>query len=102
MNYFDQALSIISNERTHIGAQENRLNHIHNSLEVQHFNVSEAHSRITDADMFREHMRFTRATMRQQASIMILAQSRQMQLTQSLALVNHMEQPSYSVGHPLS
>ena len=102
LNYFDQALGIIGRERAHVGAQESRLHHIMNSLEVQHSNVSDAHSRIADADMFREHMRHAWATMRQQAGIMVMAQSQRMQVTQSHVLINNLSQASYTVGSRLS
>jgi len=90
LNFLDQVLNVIGRERAHIGVQKNRLYHIYNSLEVQHLNVSESHSRIIDADMYFEHMRFVSASIRQQAGITVLAQSRQMQLTQSLSLIDNM------------
>jgi len=102
LNFFDQALNVIARERAHIGAQENRLEHIYNNLTTQELNLSEARSRIVDVDMYRETMRFVRANMRQQAAVMMLAQAGHMQMTQSLALINNMVQPSFIVGSQLS
>jgi flagellin len=102
LNYFDQVMNVLSYERAHVGAQETRLNHIMNTLTVQELNMSDANSRITDADMFREQMRFMRATMRHEVGVMMLAQAHQMQMTISHVLLNNLEQSQFTVGSPSS
>jgi len=106
LTYFDQVLQVLVSERAHLGVQKNRLDFIIDNLEIQELNLSDAKSHIMDADMFLETMRFVRADVRRQAGLLVLAQSNQMQVSNSMLLINNMALPSngeeYMVGRPVS
>ena len=55
----DDAISMVSSQRGSLGAMQNRMQHRVNYLEVAEENLTEARSRIRDADMAREISRFT-------------------------------------------
>ena len=73
----DFALSHVTQERSNLGAMQNRLEFTIENLDIASENLSAAESRIRDADMAREMMRLTQANVLQQAAISMLAQANQ-------------------------
>jgi len=73
----DEAITAISEQRAHLGAYQNRLEHTIRNLDVSHENLSAAESRIRDADMAKEMMRLTQNNVLGQAAISMLAQANQ-------------------------
>ena len=71
----DNALDIVSKQRSDLGAIQNRLEHTIRNLDNAAENLQAAESRIRDADMAREMMEFTKQTILQQAATAMLAQS---------------------------
>jgi len=69
----DEAIGSVSSQRGSLGAMQNRLEHRINYLEVAEENLTEARSRIRDADMAREMSRFVRQQIIQQAGLAMLA-----------------------------
>jgi flagellin len=75
----DRAMGRVSSFRAAVGAHINRLESTTNSLSISYNNLSDAQSRVRDADMAREMMANTMANILQQASLSMLAQSRSQQ-----------------------
>jgi flagellin-like hook-associated protein FlgL len=73
----DFALSFTTAQRSNLGAMQNRLEFTIDNLHVSSENLSAAESRIRDADMALEMMRFTQSNILQQAAISMLAQANQ-------------------------
>jgi len=73
----DFALSHATSQRSNLGAMQNRLEFTIENLQVSSENLSAAESRIRDADMAKEMMRFTQSNILQQAAISMLAQANQ-------------------------
>ena len=73
----DLALSHVTDQRSNLGAMQNRLEFTIENLDIASENLSAAESRIRDADMAREMMRLTQANVLQQAAISMLAQANQ-------------------------
>jgi flagellin len=73
----DFALSHVTSERSNLGAMQNRLEYTIENLDVSSENLQAAESRIRDADMAKEMMRFTQSNVLQQAAISMLAQANQ-------------------------
>ena len=73
----DNALADISNQRSNLGALQNRLEHTINNLQIASENTSASESRIRDTDMAREMMQLTQANVLQQAATSMLAQANQ-------------------------
>lgn len=71
----DDAIQQVSNQRSALGAVQNRLEHTIRNLDNASENLQAAESRIRDADMAKEMMNFTRSNILQQASIAMLAQA---------------------------
>lgn len=71
----DNAINIVSNERSNLGAMQNRLEHTIRNLQVSSENLSAAESRIRDSDMAKEMMEFTKQQILMQTSNAMLAQS---------------------------
>ena len=71
-------LDNINIERAQLGALVNRLDYTMRSLDISSENLSDSESRIRDADMAREMMRFTQAQVLQQAGVSMLAQANNM------------------------
>jgi len=74
----DDALADISQNRSNLGAIQNRLEHTIENLAVASENLSASESRIRDADMAKEMVGFTRSNILQQAGTSILAQANQL------------------------
>lgn len=74
----DAAIKLVSEQRTELGANQNRLEHTINNLSTTKENLSEANSRITDVDMAEEMSSFTKSNILSQAATSMLAQANQM------------------------
>jgi flagellin len=74
----DSAIKKISDQRSSLGAYQNRLEHTINNLSVSSENLTAAESRIRDVDMAREMMRFTKDQILLQSSNAMLAQANQL------------------------
>jgi flagellin len=73
----DNAISKVSQERSKLGAYQNRLEHTINNLSTSSENLTAAESRIRDVDMAKEMMEFTKNNILTQASQAMLAQANQ-------------------------
>jgi len=74
----DAAIKTVSQERSKLGAYQNRLEHTINNLTTTSENLSAAESRIRDVDMAEEMMKFTKNNILSQAATSMLAQANQM------------------------
>ena len=74
----DLAITSVSDERSKLGANQNRLEHTINNLTTTKENLAEANSRIRDVDMAEEMMEFTKSNILSQAATAMLAQANQM------------------------
>jgi len=72
------SLDDINSIRANLGAVQNRMDYTMRSLDISSENLQNSESRVRDADMAREMMRFTMANVLQQASISMLSQANQM------------------------
>ena len=72
------ALQEVSEQRSKLGAYQNRLEHTINNLSTAAENLTAAESRIRDVDMAQEMMEFTKTSILMQASQAMLAQANQM------------------------
>jgi len=77
----NDAINIVSNQRSALGAIQNRLEHTVKNLDNAAENLQAAESRIRDVDMAKEMMEFTKQTILQQAATAMLAQSNQVPQT---------------------
>ncbi|WBL14499.1 flagellin N-terminal helical domain-containing protein [Sutcliffiella sp. NC1] len=73
----DTAIESVSEQRSKLGAFQNRLEHTIKNLDNASENLQAAESRIRDVDMASEMMEFTRANILNQASQAMLAQANQ-------------------------
>jgi flagellin len=73
----DNAIASVSDQRSALGAVQNRLEHTINNLSVSSENLTAAESRIRDVDMAREMMKFTKQQILMQTSNSMLAQANQ-------------------------
>lgn len=73
----DNATKWVSDERSKIGAVQNRLEHTINNLAAASENLSAAESRIRDVDMAKEMSQFTKNQVLSQAGVAMLAQANQ-------------------------
>ncbi|KXG44469.1 flagellin Hag [Tepidibacillus decaturensis] len=71
----DEAITQVSQERSGLGAVQNRLEHTINNLGTASENLTASESRIRDVDMAKEMMEFTKNNILQQAAQAMLAQS---------------------------
>lgn len=71
----DQATKRIANERGRFGTYENALGHILSNVSNTNINLTDAESRIRDADMAKEMMEFTKSNILLQASQAMLSQA---------------------------
>lgn len=71
----DTAIQTLSQERSQLGAWQNRLEHTISNLDNAAENLQAAESRIRDVDMAREMMEFTKNNILQQAATAMLAQA---------------------------
>ncbi|CUB20845.1 Flagellin [Bacillus subtilis] len=73
----DEAITQVSNQRSKLGAVQNRLEHTINNLSASGENLTAAESRIRDVDMAKEMSEFTKNNILSQASQAMLAQANQ-------------------------
>jgi flagellin len=71
----NDAIEMVSAERSKLGAYQNRLEHTINNLGTSAENLQAAESRIRDLDMAEEMMAFTKNNILQQAATAMLAQA---------------------------
>jgi flagellin len=74
----DAAIKLVSDERSQMGAKQNRLEHTINNLSTSSENLTAAESRIRDVDMAKEMMNQTKNSILSQAAQAMLAQTNQM------------------------
>lgn len=77
INLFDTAIASVSSSRGRFGALQNRLEHTMNNLQNSAENLQSAESRIRDADIASEYMKYTKNNILAQASQAMLAQANQ-------------------------
>jgi flagellin len=77
LGVIDNALKMISSNRSYLGAQQSRLNSTINNLGVSIENLSSAKSRIKDVDFAEETAQFTQNKILQQAGASVLMQANQ-------------------------
>jgi len=71
----DTAIETVSEERSMLGAMQNRLEHTIKNLDTSSENLAAAESRIRDVDMAKEMMEFTKQNILMQAATAMLAQA---------------------------
>ncbi len=71
----DEAVKMVSNIRSKLGAYENRLEDIYSSLEIQEESVTAAYSRIMDTNMAEEMTTYTQENVLSQAAISMMQKS---------------------------
>lgn len=77
LDLIDGAIAKVSNQRSALGAVQNRLEHTINNLGTSSENLTAAESRIRDVDMAKEMMDFTKNNILTQAAQAMLAQANQ-------------------------
>jgi len=77
INAIDSAIQTVSQQRSALGAVQNRLEHTINNLGAAAENLTAAESRIRDVDMAKEMMEFTKNSILSQAATAMLAQANQ-------------------------
>ncbi|MCT2537257.1 flagellin [Aquibacillus koreensis] len=75
INVIDEAIATVSEERSKLGATQNRLDHTINNLNTSSENLTAAESRIRDVDMAKEMMNQTKNSILGQAAQAMLAQA---------------------------
>ncbi|OLO42798.1 flagellin [Alkalihalophilus pseudofirmus] len=78
IDQIDTAIKTVSENRSKLGAIQNRLEHTINNLQTTHENLSAAESRIRDADMALEMTEFTKNNILNQSATAMLAQANQL------------------------
>src|SRR5690625_3869690 len=73
----NDAINVVSTQRSNLGAIQNRLEHTINNLGASSENLTAAESRIRDVDMAKEMMEFTKNNILTQAAQAMLAQANQ-------------------------
>lgn len=73
----DAAIETVSDQRSTLGAKQNRLEHTIANLDNANENLTAAESRIRDVDMASEMMKFSTSNILQQAAQSMLAQANQ-------------------------
>jgi flagellin len=77
LDTLDKAIKTVSEERSKLGAVQNRLEHSIKNLDTSAENLQASESRIRDVDMAKEMMEFTKNNILQQAAQAMLAQANQ-------------------------
>ncbi|TLS50581.1 flagellin [Paenibacillus antri] len=77
LDKLDSAIKSVSEQRSKMGAVQNRLEHTINNLQTASENLTAAESRIRDVDMAKEMMDFTKSNILSQAAQAMLAQANQ-------------------------
>jgi len=76
--FIDTAIDKISEERSNMGALQNRISYINQNLEAYSTNLQASRSAIMDADFAAETAKLTKGQILQQAATAMLAQANQM------------------------
>lgn len=71
----DEAVKLVSNIRSKLGAYENRLNDVYDNLEIQEESITAAYSRIMDTNMAEEMTNYTQQDVLSQAAISMMQKS---------------------------
>ncbi|WP_018132184.1 flagellin N-terminal helical domain-containing protein [Effusibacillus pohliae] len=77
ISYVDKGINVVSQQRSYLGAIQNRLEHTINNLQAASENLTAAESRIRDVDMAAEMVKFTKNQILVQAGTSMLAQANQ-------------------------
>jgi flagellin len=77
-SYVDAALDLVSEQRSNMGALQNRISYINQNLESYSTNLQSSRSAITDTDFAAETAKLTKGQIMQQAATAMLAQANQM------------------------
>ncbi|SMC17911.1 flagellin [Clostridium acidisoli DSM 12555] len=77
MSIIQNAIDTVSTSRSYIGAVQNRLTHTINNLSTEDQNLTTASASITDVDMAKEMMNYSKENVLQQAAQSMLAQANQ-------------------------
>jgi flagellin len=77
-SYVDAALDVVSEQRSNMGALQNRISYINQNLEAYSTNLQNSRSAIIDTDFAAETAKLTRGQIMQQAATAMLAQANQM------------------------
>lgn len=75
LDAIDGAIGMVSEQRSNLGAMQNRLEHTINNLSAQSENLTAAESRVRDLDMAKEMAGFTKNQVLMQAGTSMLAQA---------------------------
>jgi flagellin len=75
---YDEAIRLVSEERSRLGAIQNRLEHTITNLQTTNENLTAAESRIRDTDMAKSMTEFTKNNILNQAGQAMLAQANQL------------------------
>lgn len=78
ISIIDNAIHRVSEERSKLGAYQNRMEHTVTNLSTANENLTAAESRIRDADMAMEMTNFTKNNIINQAATAMLAQANQL------------------------
>lgn len=78
LGVIDNAVKLVSEERSKLGAYQNRMEHTVDNLGIASENMTSAESRIRDADMAMEMTDFTKTNIINQAATAMLAQANQL------------------------
>ncbi len=78
ITFFDNAIRLVSESRSRLGAYQNRLEHTLANVTTAAENLTAAESRIRDVDMALEMSEFTKNSIINQAATAMLAQANQM------------------------
>ena len=76
LDVIDTAIKTVSTQRADLGAKQNQLDHVINNANVALENVTASESRIRDADMAQETLKFSRSQILSQAGTAMLAQAK--------------------------
>ena len=75
LSVVDEALKTVADNRSSMGALQNRLQSAVNTMQIYNENLSSARSRITDVDMASETAELTRTNILSQAGVSVLSQA---------------------------
>ena len=78
MTRIDEAIAMVSEARSRLGAYENRLEYSTTSLDAFEENMTNALSRLADTDMAQEMTTYTQQSVLNQAAISVLTQANDM------------------------
>jgi len=78
INAVQDGLDKVNSVRANLGAVQNRMDYTMRSLDISSENLSDSESRVRNADIAREMMRFTKTNVLQQAAVSMLAQANQL------------------------